>query len=82
MWSTCSDTIFGIEDTSVSQTEKVPASWGPILVGETDKEEEKERQREGREFKEFHIVMKMPWRKYKREWVRQACPRRCSMSWA
>lgn len=77
MWSTCSDTVLSTEDTSVSETEKVPASQSPILVGETDKEEEKEREQDGREFKEFHIVMHMLWRKYIGESCRQASPRRC-----
>lgn len=44
--------------------------------------ENKRRGRQGRlEIKQFHTMMKVLWRKYSREWVWQAYPRRFWLSW-
>lgn len=70
--------ILGTEGTSVSRTGKAPASWSPVLAGDTDKEKEREekkrRRRIGRrEIKRFRIEMKSAG-KIRRRSVRRAPP--------
>lgn len=70
--------ILGTEGTSVSRTGKAPASWSPVLAGDTDKEKEREeKKRRGRigrrEIKRFRIEMKSAG-KIGRRSVRRALP--------
>lgn len=85
MWSTCSGTILGTEETSVSKTDKAPASWSSHFSwGHRQRERKGEKIGEGRQRKEKLSDFVLWWKcygEYSGEWVRQASPESIWLSW-